>query len=87
MAKVGLQKVETFISRCQNTVAQYIATRPIMDLNLAAKRKPDPRVAMQWWEYESIDLKGMRAAAQEAEKKEGYEEKEDTDGTNTATYD
>ena len=45
-AEAGLQEVETYISRRQNTVAQYIATRPIMDLCLVAKRRPGPRVAM-----------------------------------------
>ena len=44
MAEVGLQEVETYVSRHQNTVAQYIVTRPIMDLCLAAKRSPGPRV-------------------------------------------
>ena len=48
MAESGSQEVETYVSRRQNTVAQYIATRPIMDLFLAAKRRPGPRVAM-WW--------------------------------------
>ena len=35
MAEAGLQKVETYVSRRQNTVEQYILTRPIMDLCLA----------------------------------------------------
>ena len=36
MAEAGLQEMETYVSGLQNTVAQYIATRPIMDLCLAA---------------------------------------------------
>ena len=36
MAEAGLQVVETYSARHQNTVTQYIATRPIMDLCLAA---------------------------------------------------
>ena len=36
MKEVGLEEVETYVLRHQNTVAQYIATRPIMELCLAA---------------------------------------------------
>ena len=38
MAEAGMQEVETYISRHQNTVTQFIATRPIMDLCLVAER-------------------------------------------------
>ena len=48
MAEVGLHKVETYVSRRHKNVAQYIATRTIMDPCLAAKRRPGTRVAM-WW--------------------------------------
>ena len=50
MAEAGLQEVEMYISCLQNTVAQYIKTRPIMDLCLAEKRRPEARVAKRWWE-------------------------------------
>ena len=30
--EAGLQEIETYATYRQNTVAQYIATRPIMDL-------------------------------------------------------
>ena len=80
----GLQEVDTYVSFCQNTVAQYIATRPIMDLCLAAKQRPGPRVEIRWWEQEGLDLEGMRTTSWEAEEKEGAE---DTDGTETATAD
>ena len=49
MAEAGLQEVETYVSCHQNTVAQYIATKPIMDLCLAAKWSPGPKVEMWWW--------------------------------------
>ena len=35
MTKAGLQEVDNYISCRQKTVAQYIATRPIIDLCLA----------------------------------------------------
>ena len=84
MAERGLQEVKTQVSRHQNTVAQHIATRPIMDLCLAVKQRPGPRVEMCWWEQEGLDLEGMWTAAQEAER---TEEGEKTDGTETATDD
>ena len=49
MVEAGLQEVETYVSRCQNTVAQYIATSPIMDMCLSVNRRPRPRVAIRWW--------------------------------------
>ena len=36
MVEAGLQEVDTYVSRRQNTVSQFIATRPIMDLSLEA---------------------------------------------------
>ena len=44
MTDVGLQELETYVYRHQNKVAQYIATRPIVGLCLASKRRPGARV-------------------------------------------
>ena len=82
MAEAGLQEVETYVSRRQNTVAQFIATRPIMDLCLATEQRPGPRVSKRWWEQDGVDVEGMRTAAREAERMEGGDE---TDGTETDT--
>ena len=51
MAEAGFQEMETYVSLHQNTVAKYIATRPIQDLILGAKRRPGPRVEIQWREH------------------------------------
>ena len=45
MVEAGLQEFETHFSRLQNTFTQLIATRPIMDLCLAAERRPGSRVS------------------------------------------
>ena len=45
LAIVGLGEIVVYIVRRQNTVAQYIATRPIMDLCLTAERKPVMRLS------------------------------------------
>ena len=65
-------------------MAQYILTRHITDLCLTVKRRPGPRVAVRWWEQESLDLEGMQTEAQEAERMDGGGE---TDGTENATGD
>ena len=74
MSEAGFQEVETYVSRRQNTMAQYILTMPIMDLFLAAKQRPGPRVTMRWWEQEGLNLEGMRVVALEDEWTEGGEE-------------
>ena len=38
VVEAGLQELETYVALRQNTVAQYIATRPNMDLFLAAEQ-------------------------------------------------
>ena len=48
MKSVGLDEVETYILRRQNTVAQYIATRPILELCLAVEQQTGARVLMRW---------------------------------------
>ena len=45
MAEAGLQEVETYVSRCQNIAAQFIAISTIIDLCLAAERRPGPQVS------------------------------------------
>ena len=50
MAETGMQNMETYVSLCHNTVTQFIATRPIMDLCLAADLRPASTVTKWWWE-------------------------------------
>ena len=82
MAEVGLQEVETYVSSLQKNVAQFIATRTIMELYLAAERRPGSRVTNQWWEQDGLDVERRQIAAQEEEWAEGEKE---TDGTDTET--
>ena len=42
--RAGLDDLETYIYIWQNMMAQYIATRPILDLCLVAERQPGARV-------------------------------------------
>ena len=58
---VGPEEIGVYISCHQNTFAQYIATRPIMDLILAAERKPGIRLSRQWCDQPALDIMGIRA--------------------------
>ena len=50
MAEAGFKEVETYVSRRQNTVAQFIATRPIIELCLEMEWRSGSRVTNQWWD-------------------------------------
>ena len=64
-------RVRTSILRRQNTVAQFIVTRPILGLCEVAERRQGTWVPQRWWEQKGIDWKsvGYKAAAQEGENK------------------
>ena len=54
MADAGMQEVDTYVACHQNTVAQYISNRTIMDLCLASEQRPGTRVSKQWWEHDFL---------------------------------
>ena len=56
MKEAGFEGIRKSIARRQNTVTQYIATQPIMDLCEQATQRLGARVSQQWWEKEVIDL-------------------------------
>ena len=45
MVELVFEGIGTYITRRQNMVAQYIATRPIMDLCERSNRRPGARVS------------------------------------------
>ena len=57
MREVGFEGIWKAVTRNQNTVAQYIATRPILDLCERATQRVGERVSRRWWDQEVIDLK------------------------------
>ena len=69
MKEVGIVRIWTSILRRQNTVAQFIATPPILGLYEGEVRRSGARVPRRWWEQTGIDWKGARekAAAKEEE--------------------
>ena len=82
MAESGLQEVDTYVSRLNNTVAQFTMTSPIVDLCLSVKQRPGTRVTMRWWEQDGLDLERLWTEAREAEKTKGDEQ---MDRKDTAT--
>ena len=73
MKETGMVGIHTSIIRRQNTVAQFIATRPILDLCEHATRRPGARVSRRWWEKTGIDLKGAREREESAAAEPGME--------------
>ena len=55
--------MEEYIRRRQNTVAQYIATRSLLDLCEGSERALGARVGMWWLEDVVINLARAREAA------------------------
>ena len=68
LKEAGVVRARTSVLWRQNTVAEFIATRPILRLCKMAERRRGTRVPQQWWEQLGIDWKltrekGERAAA------------------------
>ena len=84
MKDTGMVGKRTSILRRQNTVAQFIATQPILDLCKKATRRPGAQVSWRWWEQTGIYLKGARekaeAAATETETDADLESEDDPEG-------
>ena len=47
--RVGLTDIRTLILRRQNTVAQYITTRLLLDLCEGAGAREGEKVPLRWW--------------------------------------
>ena len=66
MPEEGFEGIRKSITRRKNTVAQYIATRPILDLCERSARRPGARVSRRWWEHAVIELEEAKKRAAEA---------------------
>ena len=82
MLEAGFKEISVYVIRRQNTVAQYIATQPIVELCERSARRLGAWVSRRWWEQEGMDLERAkdRAAAdsdgEEAQRKEGAAQEE-----------
>ena len=55
MREAGLTDIGKSIANRQNTVAQYIATRPLLDLCEEARAREGTRVPIRWWNQTGIN--------------------------------
>ena len=77
-------RVRTSVLRRQNTVAKFVAMRPILALCEGTERRGGTRVPQRWWEQTGIDWRLARERSENAEAAgEGTETA--TAGTATAT--
>ena len=84
MKEAGLMDIRTSILRRQNTVAQYISTRPLLDLCEGARAREGVKVPLRWWDQAGIDWETAKAKGVETDMTErtgtvteGEEERED----------
>ena len=75
MKEAGFKDIRTAINNRQNTVAQYIATRPLLDLCKETNRIRGARVSRRWWDQKGIDWEKAKARVEETES----ESEKDTD--------
>ena len=66
MQEAGLEGIRKAVTRRQNTVTQYIATGPILDLCERAMQRMGVRVSQRWWNQEGIEPKAAKERAAEA---------------------
>ena len=63
IAESDFEEIRVYVTRRHNTVAQYIATRPIMDFCERSVRRPGVWVSWQWWDQEGLVLEGVKERA------------------------
>ena len=63
LKEASVVRNRTLILRKQNTVAQFIATRPILGLCEVTERRPGTRVPRRLWEQTGVYWKAAREAA------------------------
>ena len=65
MREAELTDIGKSIANRQNTVAQYIATRPLLDLCEEARAREGTRVPLRWWNQKGIDWEAAKAKGEE----------------------
>ena len=67
MGEAGFKGISKSATRRQNTVVQYIAMQPILDLCERSTRRRGARVSCQWWEQAGIELEVAKKRTSAAE--------------------
>ena len=68
MQEAGLTDIRTLILKSQNTVAQYIATRPLLDLCEGARAREGAKVTLRWWNQAGINWETAKAKGVEIDR-------------------
>ena len=84
MKEAGFTDVRTSITRRQNTVTQFFATRPLLDLCKGATQRGRARVTMRWWDQKGIDWEKVKARGTATESEAESEADGDGEGTRDA---
>ena len=58
MEEAGFEDIGVYILKRQNTAAQDIVTRPILDLYEKSVQRPGAWFYWRWWEQEGPNLAG-----------------------------
>ena len=72
MEQSGFEETGIYITRRQNTVAQYITMQPILDLYEQSVWRTGYWVSWRWCEQEGIYLEGSKKRAAEDSDREEY---------------
>ena len=84
LKEAGFVRARTSVLRRQNTVAQLIATRPILGLCEVTERRGGTWVPQRWWEQPSIEWRLARKQ-QERATAAGHTHTDATAGRKTTT--
>ena len=84
MKEVGFKYIRTSIINRQNTVAQYIATRPLLDLCEGTKQIGGARVSMRLCEQKGIYWEKAKPRVAETDS-ESETDKEEEEAQSTAS--
>ena len=84
MKEAVFMEIRKSITNRHNMVAQYIATRPLLDLCEGSKQRGGARVSRSWWDQKGIDWEKDKVRAAETDS-ESEMEKEEEEAQSTSS--
>ena len=77
MKEAGFKDIRTLINNRQNTVAQYIATRTLLELCKGINQIGGARVSRMWWDQKGVDWEKAKARVAETDSESETDTKEE----------
>ena len=71
MREAGFIDIRKSIQNRQNTVAQYIATQPLLNLCEGARAREGAKVPLRWWDQAGINWETAKAKGLEQDRTDG----------------